>query len=51
MNKMKKKKCKECGIELEEECPDCGKKIEGGNIICGLGIIPKYHCFNCWARK
>lgn len=43
--------CHECGIELKEVCPDCGKKIEGENICCGYGIVPKHHCFNCWSKK
>jgi len=44
-------KCPKCGIELQKKCPKCGEKIEGNNVICGIGIIPEYHCFNCWREK
>lgn len=47
----KERKCKYCGIELHKKCPDCKKKIEGDNVICGDPVIPKYHCFNCWSKK
>lgn len=45
-------RCKQCPGSYPERCPVCNFDLTNKeNVICGIGIIPENHCFNCWRKK